>query len=213
MVLGAQFVQLEPSRGASALNSLEALLEQLNCGNDVAAERVFVTYEPFLRKVVRRMLSGEMRSKFDSIDVVLSVWGDVLSSFRGGELQFQSAAQLRAFLIKATHNRFIDRVRQHRTATRLERPLAAASAERQLLAREPRASEVAQAAELWQRLLAACPAEHRPILQLRRDGFSLNEIAAQMSLHEGSVRRILRSLSIKFASNSATPMSLEVERA
>ena len=195
------------------MNSLEALLERLNSGDDTAAEQVFVAYEPFLRKVVRRMLSGELRSKFDSIDVVQSVWGDLLSGFRGGELQFQSAAQLRAFLVKATHNRFIDRVRQHRTAARLERPFAVASAECHPPARAPRASEVAQATELWERLLAACPAEHRPILQLRRDGFSLNEIAAQMSLHEGSVRRILRCLSVKFASESAAPMSLEAEHA
>ena len=204
---------LRVTLGVRPLNSLEALLERLNSGDDTAAEQVFVAYEPFLRRVVRRMLPGELRSKFDSIDVVQSVWGDVLSGFRGGELQFQSSAHLRAFLVKATHNRFIDRVRQHRTAARLERPLSVASAECHPPAPAPRASEVAQATELWERMLAACPAEHRPILQLRRDGFSLNEIAAQISLHEGSVRRILRSLSVKFASDSAAPLTFEVDRA
>lgn len=211
--MGAQPVESELFRGASALNSLTALLEQLNSGNALAAEHVFVAYEPFLRKVVRRMLPDELRSKFDSIDVVQSVWGDVLSRFRDGGLQFVSSAHLRAFLIKATHNRFIDRVRQHGTAARLERPLAATTREHQLPVRTPRASEVAQAVELWERLLAACPTEHRPILQLRRDGFSLNEIAVQTGLHEGSVRRILRSLSIKFASESAAPMTLEADHA
>ena len=195
------------------MNSLEALLERLNSGDDTAAEQVFVAYEPFLRRVVRRMLPGTLRPKFDSIDVVQSVWGDVLSGFRGGELQFHSAAQLRAFLVKATHNRFIDRVRQHRTAARLERPLGVASADSHPPARVPRASEVAQATELWERLLAACAAEHRPILQLRRDGFSLNEIAARTSLHEGSVRRILRGLSVKFASDFAVPLTRETDRA
>ncbi len=195
------------------MNSLTALLEQLNSGNPLAAEHVFVAYEPFLRKVVRRMLPDELQSKFDSIDVVQSVWGDVLSRFRDGGLQFVSSSHLRAFLIKATHNRFIDRVRQNGTAARLERPLAATTREHQLPVRTPRASEVAQAVELWERLLAACPTEHRPILQLRRDGFSLNEIAVQTGLHEGSVRRILRSLSIKFASESAAPMTLEADHA
>ena len=195
------------------MSSLEALLERLNSGDDAASEQVFVAYEPFLRQVVRRMLPGELQSKFDSIDVVQSVWGDVLSGFRDGELRFTSVAQLRAFLVKATHNRFIDRVRQHRTAARLERSLATTTREHQIPVRTPRASEVAQAVELWERLLAACPVEHLPILQLRRDGFSLNEIAAQMSLHEGSVRRILRSLSVKFATESSAPLSLEADHA
>src|SRR5688572_11680004 len=105
------------------IHSLDALLEKLNCGDDFAAERAFVAYEPYLRKVVRRLLPAELRAKFDSIDVVQSVYGDVLSAFRAGGMRFGTVGQLRAFLIRATRNRFIDRVRQHQTAARLERPL------------------------------------------------------------------------------------------
>ena len=197
------------------MNSLEALLSRLTSGDDVAAEQVYLAYEPYLRRVVRRMLPSEMRSKFDSLDVVQSVWGDMLSGFREGDLRFGSAAQLRAFLVKATHNRFIDRVRQNRTASRLERPLATALGDVQPPSPMPRPSQIAQATELWERLLAACPAEHRPLLELRRDGCSLNEIAARTGLHEGSVRRVLRTLSVKFAceSTAALAPSREADRA
>src|SRR5215468_6195023 len=103
------------------MDSLEALLEQLNSGDHAAAEQVFLAYEPYLRKVVRRLLPAELRAKFDSMDVVQSMYGDVLVAFRAGGMRFTSAGQLRAFLIRATRNRFIDRVRQHQTAARRER--------------------------------------------------------------------------------------------
>src|SRR6476661_251065 len=97
------------------VESLDQLLEKLNLGDPAAAERAFVQYEPYLRKVVRRLLPASLRSKFDSMDVVQSVYGDVLVAFREGGMRFYTVAQLRAFLIRATRNRFIDRLRQHRT--------------------------------------------------------------------------------------------------
>src|SRR5688572_31109804 len=105
------------------VDSLDALLEKLNGGDPAAAEQAFLAYEPYLRKVVRRLLPAGLRAKFDSVDVVQSVCGDVLTAFRTGGMRFGTVAQLRAFLIKATRNRFIDRVRQHQTAARLEQPL------------------------------------------------------------------------------------------
>jgi RNA polymerase sigma factor (sigma-70 family) len=191
-------------------DSLDTLLEQLNSGDDAAAEQVFVRYEPYLRKVVRRLLSVELRAKFDSIDVVQSVWGDLLSRFRAGGIRFTSAAQLRAFLVKATRNRFIDRVRRHRTAARLERPLGETDRNALPPSFLPHASEFVEAGELWQRLLALCPAEHHQILRLRRQGFTLKEIADHTGLHEGSVRRILRNLSLRLACATTSPAEVTI---
>lgn len=187
------------------IDSLDELLDRLNSGDAAAAEQVFIAYEPYLRKVVRRLLPSELRAKFDSVDVVLSVWGDVLGGFREGGMQFTTVAQLRAFLIKATRNRFIDRVRQHRTAARLEQPLDETEPRYLPSSPLPHASKLAEAAELWERLLALCPAEHHQILRLRRQRFTLKEIAAQTGLHEGSVRRILRNLSLRLACEAAAP--------
>jgi RNA polymerase sigma-70 factor (ECF subfamily) len=66
-------------------------------------------------------------------------------------------------------------------------------------AHEPRPSEVAQAGELWERMLALCPPEHHEVLRLRRQGVLLTEIASRTGLHEGSVRRILRQLARQLA--------------
>jgi RNA polymerase sigma-70 factor (ECF subfamily) len=184
--------------------SIEGLLARLSGGDDEAVEQVFRAYEPYLRKVVRRLLPAESRAKFDSVDVVQSMCGDVLVAFREGGLRFHSADQLRAFLVKATRNRFIDRVRRHRTALRMELPAGEIDADRLAAKAQPRPSEFAQADELWERMLARCPPEHRPILHLRRRGATTAEIAAEIGLHEGSVRRVLRELSLRVACGRQT---------
>src|SRR6516164_6025286 len=102
--------------GTPGDSTLDLLLDQLCRGDAAAAEKVFRVYEPYLRLVVRRQLSPGLRAKFDSIDVVQSVWADVLDGFRAAGWRFTDVNHLRAFLVKATRNRFIDRVRQHQKA-------------------------------------------------------------------------------------------------
>ncbi len=78
--------------------SLETLLEKLANGDSEAAERVFRDYEPFLRTMVRRRLTPMLRAKFDSMDVVQSVWADVLQGYREEGWRFKDQSHLRAFL-------------------------------------------------------------------------------------------------------------------
>jgi RNA polymerase sigma-70 factor (ECF subfamily) len=187
-------------------HTLEVLLDKLCQGDTEAAERVFLSYEPYLRKVVRRQLPAWLRTKLDSGDVVQSVWADLIHGFRGAGWRFRDADHLRAFLIKLVRNRFIDRLRQHRTAGALEQPLPADDAEAPV-ARQPRPSEVAQADELWERMLLLCPPEHRELLRLKRQGLPMAEIVTRTGLHEDSIRRILRTLSrrVAFQEEPVTP--------
>jgi RNA polymerase sigma factor (sigma-70 family) len=172
-------------------SSLDALLKRLSSGDTLAVEEVFCLYEPYLRSVVRRMLPLRLRSRFDSVDIVQSVWCDVLETLRSKGYQFANAHQLRAFLVTATRNRFFDRYRQHDKEVRKEAHLV----DNAVTANEDfTPSQIVQANELWERLLALCPLEHRTILQLKREGASTEEIAERTGLHPGSIRRILRSL-------------------
>ena len=49
----------------------------------------------------------------------------------------------------------------------------------------------AQADELWTQMLELCPPQHRPLLELKKQGLSLDEIAARTGLHPSSVRRAI----------------------
>jgi len=175
---------------------LDDLLVQLCQGDSAAAGQLFLAFEPYLRKAVRRHLTGPLRAKLDSADVLQSVWADVLRGFREAGWRFTDADHLRGFLYVATRNRLIDRARRHARALAREEPLAAGAP---VASPQPRPSEVAQAGDVWQRIQAQCPAEYRPILTLKRAGYSLAEIAAQTGLHPDSVRRILRTLARQLA--------------
>jgi RNA polymerase sigma-70 factor (ECF subfamily) len=177
---------------------LKLLLERIEGGDLEAAGDVFVAFEGYLRKVVRRHLPREFQAKFDSIDIVQSVWVHLLPGIRKTGRHFNNVEHLRAFLVLVTRHRLNDRLRRHHATLEHERQVAG-HLERAPSIRQPGASEVAQAEELWNRLLALCPPEHHQVLQLKRQGLLLTEIAARSGLHEGSVRRILRKLAHQMA--------------
>jgi RNA polymerase sigma factor (sigma-70 family) len=176
-------------------NPLDTLLEKLSTGDDEAAEHIFRNYEPYLRMVVRRHLSPEMRSKFDSIDVVQSVWVHLLKSFRDADRRFTDVNHLRAFLVQITRHRLIDRLRRLRPSLEHERPLEGAGLEDLLPGENPEPADIVQADELWEQLLELCPPAHQEILRLKREGALTGEVAARTGLNEGSIRRILSTLS------------------
>jgi RNA polymerase sigma-70 factor (ECF subfamily) len=177
---------------------LEALLEKLNRGDSRAVEQILVAYEPYLRMVVRRLLPGRLRAKFDSLDVVQSVWVHVLHGLRASRWQFMDTPRLRAFLVRVTRRRLTSRLRHYHPTLKREQ---SGEADLEVLpaSAQPSPSEVAQANELWEKMLALCPAEHHALLRLRRTGLPLVEIASRTGLHEGSVRRILRRLASQLA--------------
>jgi RNA polymerase sigma-70 factor (ECF subfamily) len=182
-----------------SIDHLDELIERLNDGDIDAAERAFLAYEPYLRMAVRRQLTGALRSKLDSMDIVQSVWADVLCRFREAGWQFADRSHLRAFLVKVARNRLIDRRREHHRALEQERPLHEVNSHELPHADQPRPSEVAQGHELWELMLEKCTPAHREILRLKRQGLPLAEISARTGLHEGSIRRILYELARRLA--------------
>lgn len=167
------------------------LLEQFARRDPAAIEVLYRVYTPYLRSVVRRLLSDRLRSKFDSADVVQSVWVQVVDQLGRSGWHVRSEAELRALLATIARRRLATRARRHAPA---ERPTEGPGWDWETVpeAGQPRPSEVAQGEELWERMLRICPPEHRSVLTLRREGLLLDEIAARTGLHEGSVRRILR---------------------
>jgi RNA polymerase sigma-70 factor (ECF subfamily) len=63
-----------------------------------AAERVFRAHEPYHRMAVRRKLPSRLRAKFDSVDVVHSMWAHMLRGFRDAGWRFADADRPRARL-------------------------------------------------------------------------------------------------------------------
>ena len=153
--------------------------------------------------MVRRRLTASLRSKFDSMDVVQSVWADVLEGLRGAEWQFSDRDHLSAFLARVTHNHFVNHCRRNGPALEREHALPGDEASALAVAGQARPSQFVQADELWETLKNLCPPAHLELLELKRQGRSLAEIAARTGLHESSVRRILYELAKRLAATQA----------
>ncbi len=182
-------------------SQLDQLLDRLNARDLAAAEQVFREYEPYLRMLVRRQLRPALRQKFDSMDVVQSVWADLIEGLCDKNWAFEDRARLQAFLSRLARNRFLDRCRRFRPALdheSIDEPGGVA----ELQSNDPRPSQLAERDEVWERILALCPPGHDEVLRCKRMGLTCQEIAARTGLHEGSVRRILYELARRYAATT-----------
>jgi RNA polymerase sigma-70 factor (ECF subfamily) len=192
------------SRGAGSEERSLPPYERLNQGDAEAVQALVAAYEPYLRKVIRRQLPPRLRAKFDSTDVVQSVWANVLHGVREEKWQFTDETHLRVFLVRLALFRFIELCRHYRAALKCERPLA----ELDGLGRRPavcdRPSEIVQADDLLDRLMKLCLPSHRELLRLRAMGIPLPEIAARTGFHESSIRRIFYDLARRLESQEGS---------
>jgi RNA polymerase sigma-70 factor (ECF subfamily) len=175
-------------------DSLSLWIERWNQGDAAAVERLLSAYEPYLRIAVRRRLCKRLRAKIDSMDIVQSVYVNVLKGFHGNGWRFAGRPQLLAFLRQIAWRRLANRYQEHRHALERERTLDESGPANVADAASPRPSQVAEGRELWDRVLLACPEPHRDVVLLRAKGYRMAEIADRTGLHEGSVRRILYDL-------------------
>ena len=181
---------LQSSESAMSPSVVDLLIQRLNQGDTQAAEQLFVQFEPYLRMAVRRRIQPKFRAKFDSADIVQSVWTNLLIDLRQSHRQFDDEAHLRNFLNRVVLNKFNDRYRQHRREVESQKALGESEMAALPSFGQARPSQVAQHDELWDQILQACPPRHHQVLHLRREGLRHKEIAERTGLHASSVRRI-----------------------
>ena len=186
--------------------ALEPLLEHLCQGDMDAAKKVFLACEPYLRRIVRRQMPARLQAKFDSIDVVQSVWADLLHGYRAGAWHFEDLQRFQAFLVQVTRNRFNDKFRKYRVSLEKEQRLDALHTSEMPACSQPRGPELMEAEELWDRMLALCPAEHQELLRLKRQGLAMEDLVERTGLHPGSIRRIFRNLARDLALHGRSSM-------
>jgi RNA polymerase sigma-70 factor (ECF subfamily) len=177
---------------------LRAFLDRIRAGDELAARELLARYEAQVRLVVRRQLPRLLRSRFDSLDFLQSVWGSFFRRLRSGPEKFEDPRYLVTFLAQVAKNKIIDQYR--RAASRKmdmqrEVPLYAGGLPTQeLIAHQDSASELAEANEEFGRLSDQLPADRREILGLKIEGLTNREIGERLGLSERTVRRALEDL-------------------
>ena len=181
-------------------DELRQVLERIRGGDQEAARELLQRHEAEVRLVVRRQLPRLMRSRFDSIDFMQSVWGSFFRRMRGadGPADFEDSRHLVAFLARAAKNKVIDEYRRagsKKQDMRREEPLwTDGDRPRDLEGRDDSPSEVAQGHEALDRLRALMPEDRREIVELKARGLSSRDIAERLGVSERTVQRVIEDL-------------------
>src|SRR6516165_10554166 len=153
----------EDERPSEADAGISDFLQRIQSGDEGAARELLQRYEAEVRLVVRRQLPRLLRSRFDSLDFLQSVWGSFFRRMRTSPTEFEDSRHLVAFLARAAKNKVIDEYR--RAASRKhdmhrEEPLWADGRRPKEVA-DPidSPSELEQAREVFGRLRESLPEE------------------------------------------------------
>jgi RNA polymerase sigma factor (sigma-70 family) len=177
---------------------LSEFLKRIQSGDEGAARELLERYEAEVRLVVRRQLPRLLRSRFDSLDFLQSVWGSFFRRMRSAPTEFEDSRHLVAFLARAAKNKVIDEYR--RSASRKhdmhrEEPLwVDGHRPKDLPDPIDSPSEIAQAHEVFGRLRSLVPEEKRSILEMKAQGLSSKDIGERLGISERTVQRVLEDL-------------------
>jgi RNA polymerase sigma-70 factor (ECF subfamily) len=184
--------------GTPESQEIAHFLGRIRAGDQEAARDLLLRYEPEVRLVVRRQLPRLLRSRFDSLDFLQSVWGSFFRRVREGETEFDDARHLVAFLARAAKNKVIDEYRRaasQKQDMHREEPLwTDHNRPRDLESPDDTPSQIAQAHEVLGQLRALLPLERRTMLELKAEGLSSRDIAERLGVSERTVQRVFEEL-------------------
>jgi RNA polymerase sigma factor (sigma-70 family) len=179
--------------------SPDGLFARARAGDQDAWEELFRTCYPKVIRVVRRKLNPPMRSLYDSADFASDVWKSLAAKIK--RFDFPSIESLVAFLKQAAEQKVIDEYRRQHAQKRdidLGRPMSAGHGNavegQALFSAEPSPSQVAQASEGLEQLRAGLSEKEREILELKRLGYTNDEIAERVGWHIRKVQRFIKDL-------------------
>lgn len=177
----------------------DGLFARAKSGDQTAWEELFHACYPKVIRVVRRKLNRPMRALYDSSDFASEVMKSLTANLE--RLDFPSLESLVAFLTQVAEQRVIDEYRRRNTQKRdmsRERALVggfrSGKQEMGIVSNDPTASQLAQAREILELLLAREDERERKVIDLRRQGYSNSEIAHRTGWNVRKVQRFLKDL-------------------
>lgn len=185
---------------------LHELLERIRKGDEEAARELLQRFEPHVRRVVRQRLPMVMRSKFDSMDFVQSVWGEFFPKLRKGEIDFDSPQRLAKFLTLVARAKVTTEYRKRfgkKFDLHKEVDMGTGLLYVPGKGGEPSPSQQAVAHERMEEILRGRPELHKKVIEMRSQDFTFVEIAEKLGIDERSARRILHDIAKELGLNDA----------
>ncbi len=167
----------------SEMDVFADLLRRVRTGDADATEELWRHYEPFLRREVRlRMRDPNLRRLFDENDVCQSVMASFFVRATAGQFDLNGPEQLRHLLAKMGRNKLATQARRHRAQRRDYRRVVgiAEGEESETAGAEPSPSQGLLWRETLQEFRGRLDAEERQMADLRGEGRTWADIAAEL---------------------------------
>lgn len=177
---------------SSRAHSFNDLISAARTGSNSALLNLLAACSTQVYAAIRRRLPSGGRRRYDSDDIAQAVWASFFAqtaNFR----RFRNLEEMVGFLAQMARNKLVDNARHELRQRRDERRTVPLDSELRdnLADHQPRPSQMIAHQEVLDRALQSRSDRERSILELRAQGFSHVEIAERLSMHPGSVRRIL----------------------
>jgi RNA polymerase sigma-70 factor (ECF subfamily) len=164
------------------------LLEQWRAGDQEAAGELFRRYANRLIALARSRLSPRLAQRIDPEDVVQSAYRSFFIGARNGQYDLERGGDLWRLLVAITLHKLHDQAKHHRAG---KRDLHAESANGTATAREPSPVEALTLVDQLEQVMRRLEPKQRHMLELRLQGYTFEEIAAEVRLSRRTVCRTL----------------------
>lgn len=181
-------------------DSLE-LWPRVQAGDEAASQEVFDRYVAQLVALTRRNLSHRLAKRVDPDDIVQSAYRSFFVNARDGRFEIGKSGDLWRLLAAITINKLrrqVARNTSNKRDYRLEQSGAPSNSMIGIVAtvagREPDPAEGAALSDEIAALLADLRSEQRIMLERRLQGYTHEEIAAELQCTDRTVRRFFERL-------------------
>ncbi len=186
---------------SSPEDNISDLVSRCRAGNEEAATILFRWHLDKLIALVRSRLSQKLNSRMDPEDILQSAYRSFFGGLVDGKFKVERSDELWSLLAAITLHKLYRQVARHtakkRTVQR-ERPIhqddSLLGVEPELVAELPTPAQAAAVVEELEHVMDRLDTLEQTMLQLRLEGYTVEEIAAKVDRSERTVRRLLEKI-------------------
>ncbi len=191
---------------AMSEESSAELVERWRRGEQAAAAELFRRYADRLIALARSRLSGRLANRVDPEDVVQSVYRSFFSNVLDNRYEVDRGGDLWRLLVTMALHKLNDQVKRNRRGKRtVDREQSFAGDDGppdQFLAREPSPVEAVALTDELESFMQTLEPPERRVLELRLQGYNLEEIAAEIHRSLRTTCRVLERIKQKLEGQS-----------
>jgi RNA polymerase sigma factor (sigma-70 family) len=173
------------------------LLRRWTAGDEDAATAIFERYAERLTALARSRLAAKLAARVDPEDIVLSAYRSFFVAAREGRFELRRGGDLWRLLAEVTLHKLYRKSEHHlaqRRSVKAEmRAIEVSSLAAHFTKQEPTPDEAVAAADELEAVLRQLTERERTALELRLQGYELDEIAERLGCNERTVRRGLNA--------------------